>query len=170
MSTLQPDLAEREIIRLISEYDVKETRELIRILRAKIKTLKPRICNRDNSWFTRKILLATLKSKENTLDEQLDNRTSTPPSSDDEEEDDQSRWLPIIDILEKQTVKSIKVVIVSTQDDKATQTLQKKKNKIRKSLKDDDMAETWAIESRPWEKVSDDTKPAASLSMHNPSS
>ena len=46
-------------------------------------------------------------------------------------------------------------------------TRQQKKYKNTKFLKDEDMAETWAIESRPWE-VSKNTSPAALMSTHHP--
>ena len=56
MSSVDPNLAECEIIRIISEYDVKVPRELISTLRSKIKSLKVRISSGKETLLTRRFL------------------------------------------------------------------------------------------------------------------
>ena len=88
MVTIDPKLVEKNVIDLISDFDVSETRELIATLRGKIGHLKDRIANGNESPVTRWMLGLHLASKEKTLEEHQDNWTTTPPSSDDEDEDE----------------------------------------------------------------------------------
>ena len=178
MLTIDPNLTEKNVIDLISDYDVTETRELIATLREKISRLADRIANGDDSPETRWILELILASKEKTLELQQDNWTATPPSSDDEdatsEEEETSGhedgWslCPIVEDSDDDSIlKILKAERVNYAEDQALQTLQKN-YKTLKSIKDEDLAETRAIESRPWEKVSTSTIPAASMSNLHP--
>jgi len=91
MATIDPKLAEKNVIDVIADYDVTTTRVLIATLRRKIERLRDRIGSANESRVTKWILGLTLASKVKTLEEQQDTLTSTPPSSDDEEDDEDDR-------------------------------------------------------------------------------
>ena len=91
MATIDPKLAESNVIDVIADYDVIATRELIATLRRKIDRLRDRIVSTHESRVTKWMLGLTLASKVKKLEEQQDNLTTTPPSSDDEEDDENDR-------------------------------------------------------------------------------
>ena len=180
MEAIDPKLSEKNVIDLISGFDKSETRELIASLRGKICRLKDRIAGGNEDPVTRWMLELTLASKEKTLEEQHDNWTTTPPSSDDEEEDERGNCIMEDVCDDGNIVRNLQPAMITEdhasdegEDDDAfgwhleAEPLQKK-YKIRKTVKDEDVVETRAIESRPWDMVSDVTRPAALMSIPKP--
>ena len=166
MATIDPKLAESNVIDVIADYDVIATRELIATLRRKIDRLRDRIGSTQESRVTKWMLGLTLASKVKKLEEQQDNLTTTPPSSDDEEDDENDRdACPIAE--DRDNENTLKILKANRDAEvQATQTSQKY-YKTLKSIKDDDFAETWENESRPWDKVNSTIKPAAWMSTPN---
>ena len=87
MSQHGPHLWEKQLLKIVTQYDDKNNRTRIYTYRKAIVLLQDRLHKKDDPHMIRVIIKKILKSYKKRLDVALDTLTSTPASSDDENAD-----------------------------------------------------------------------------------
>ena len=90
MSKSGPHLWEKQILKILNQYDDTNNRSRICAYRKAIVRLQDRLRNGDDPHMTKVIIKKIMRSYKKRLNVALDTLTNTPPSSDNEDEDKQT--------------------------------------------------------------------------------